>query len=153
MIPVNAQDFDSRLQAVFIYGIARKIEWPQSSEKFKIGVVGNNSGLYSELGKLAASKKIYSRTIHVEKVDLGSAVTYDILFISKNKQEELATVLTSGAENTLIVTAFGEAIRAGSHVNFIHDGNKIAFELNKSAVATTALKISDEIVRLAKLVR
>ncbi len=147
-----AQSINPKYQSVFIYGITRKIQWTSDADKFRIGVVGRNKGLLTELNDLSP-RKVGLRTIEVEEIDGLGNLSHDIIFISGRSKSELDTYLSSVSSNTLVMTEFDGAIEAGAHINFIMNGDKIAFELNETALNSTSLRVSNDLIRLAARVQ
>ncbi len=145
-----SQTFDPRFQSVFIYGIAQKVDWGSSSNTFRIAIIGKNQPLVEALNKLAESKKIDNRSIRIEELSSASGtLSQDIVFVTDASKGQLATCLGNVSKNTLVITEFDGAVNKGSHLNFISKGNKIAFELNKTAINGTNLKVKDDLISLA----
>lgn len=149
-----AQSIDPKFQSVFIYGIARKVEWTNNANVFRIGIVGKNKSLLNELKKLASTKKINDKPVQIEELSTStSKFNQDIIFMAGSSKSQLGAILANASKGTLIMTAYIGALNNDSHVNFILKGNKISFELNKSKINGTNLKISDGLVQLASLVK
>lgn len=145
-----SQTFDPRFQSVFIYGIAQKVDWNSSSNVFRIAIIGKNQPLVDALKKLSESKKIDNRDIRIEELNsVNDVLNQDIVFVTDGIKSQLATCISNASKNTLIITEFDGAISKGSHLNFISKGNKIAFELNKTAINATNLKVRDDLISLA----
>jgi len=149
----KAQTIDPKFQAIFIYGISRKVEWSSNNDKFRIAVVGNNKALVDELKKLAATKQINDKAVVIEVLkSVTGSLNQDIVFMVGSNKNQLQSCLSSASKNTLVMTEFAGAIDKGSYLNFITKGNKIAFELNKTAIGGTSLRVKDELVKLASIV-
>lgn len=150
----TGQTLDPKFQSVFIYGVARKIEWKSTGSTFKIAVVGSDKLLVSELKKLAASKTLNDKQVVVEEVSSGSGTfNQDIVFMAGSDKALLKQLLSKASPTTLVMSAYPSGLADGSHLNFILDGNKITFELNKSGISNTSLKISDDLIGLASVVK
>lgn len=147
----KAQTIDPKFQAIFIYGIARKVEWSSGADKFRIAIVGNKKALVDELKKLASTKKINDKVVVIEALkSVSGALNEDIVFVAGSSKSLLQKCLSNVGKNTLVMTEFVGAIDKGSHLNFITKGNKIAFELKKTAInSSTNLTVNDELVKLA----
>ncbi len=149
-----AQTIEPKFQSVFILGIARKVNWTSGSGNFRIGVIGKNNALIKELTNIASSKKLNDRTIKVEQLgSVSEANSQDIIFLAKSNSGQLKTLLNKVGTNTLVMTAYPKAISGGSHLNFLMKGNKVCFELNKTALEKTNLKFSDALTKLALIVK
>lgn len=151
---LHGQSLDPKFQAVFIYGVSRKIEWTGSGSTFKIAVVGGSKTLVSELKKLAMAKTLNNKSVVVSPLSkVPTDQSYDIVFVAANDQGLLTQALQKAGSGTLVASAYPSGLTDGSHLNFILKGNKITFELNKTAIGNTSLKISDELIALASLVK
>lgn len=148
----KAQKIDPKFQSVFIYGISRQVEWSGKNINFRIAVVGKNSTLIKELLKLAGAKKINNLSVQVEEIpSVTGSFTQEIVFVSSKNL--LDGVLSRKGKNTLVMTAFSGGLEQGSHINFYLEGNKIAFDLNKTAINTTSLKINEALEKLASTIK
>lgn len=149
-----AQNIDPKFQAVFINGVARKIEWSSADPKFKIGVIGSNKPLVNELRKLASSRLMDNKSVEVEELKSASQrLNQDIIFMVGKNKSQLDQLLGNASKNSLVVTAYNGGLEDGSHLNFILKGNKISFELNKSALQNTNLIMTDDLIKLASVVK
>ena len=144
---------NEKFKALFIYNYTKYIEWPsnQRDGDFVIGVLGNST-LADELKTISQKQKVGSRNI-VVKV-FGSADEIDnchILFLGSGKSGSLATAMqkTSG-RSTLIITDKEGLARQGSGINFITDGSKLNYEINKSNIEKSGLSVSSSLLSLGK---
>jgi hypothetical protein len=146
----SSQTFDPRFQSVFIYGIAQKVDWASSGGVFRIAIIGENPALIEALKKLAETKKIDNRDIKIEVLKTANgALSQDIVFLTEASKSQISTCVSNASKNTLVITEFNGAIEKGSHLNFISKGNKIAFELNRTAINSTNLKVKEDLISLA----
>jgi len=148
----KAQRIDPKFQSVFIYGISRQVDWSDSNSNFRIAVVGKNSSLIKELKKLAGTKKIDNRSVKIEEIPAAAgALPQDIVFVSSKNL--LGKVLSGKSKNTMVLTAFSNGLELGSHINFYLDGNKVAFDFNKTGLNSTNLTVNDGLLKLASKVK
>jgi hypothetical protein len=140
------------MKAIFIMNFARYIEWPESYREgnFVVGVVGN-SPLYTELIKMAKTKKVANQTLEIRKYEtINQIANCHILYVSNNKSQEISSVVTQVKPNsTLIVTAKQGLVDRGSGINFVVKNNRQKFELNKKNVEKKKLKVSSNLEALA----
>ncbi|MEO1253890.1 MAG: YfiR family protein [Bacteroidota bacterium] len=149
-IAVLSQSIDPKFQAVFINGVARKVTWSSSKPTFTILVVGNDKSLVGELEKLASAKQINGKSVSVSTVEVISGkLDQDIVFVSKKGKEQIENVLSAVSTHTMVMSAYDGALDKGSHLNFFLKGNKISFNLNKTEIEKTNLRVTDELVKLA----
>ncbi len=144
-----------KFEAIYIYNFTKKIEWPKEATTgdFIIGVLGN-SAVTPELKKVAAAKKVGSRTIVVKEFsDVSNIESCHILYISPEKTNKLQDVKNHIGNNpTLFVTDKKGMAKSGAAINFFEKDGKLKFELNKNNAAKQGLKISTELEKLAIVV-
>jgi hypothetical protein len=149
---VNAQN-SSKYQALFVYNFTRFIEWPSSgSSEFVIGVLGKSS-IYSELQTVASAKKVGSQSIVVKQFSNSSEVVpCQILFVSSEVTSQISQMASSlQSKNTLIITDRPGSTEKGAGINFVIDDGKQKFEISKSNVGKTGLKMNKQLLDMAML--
>jgi hypothetical protein len=152
LIQVSAQK--EKLQTAFIYQFTKLIEWCPSykSGDFVIGVLGSSS-ISSELaslkGKMVASQSIVIKTLSsVSEID-----KCQIVFLPSAKSGQLNSVNSKiGSACTLVITEKPGLGNEGASINFVEEGGKIGFEINKTAFSKHSLIINSKLLTLAKKV-
>lgn len=143
---------DYKFHSVFIYNFTKYIQWPSAyqSGDFVIAVLGN-SQVTENLEKMAAVKTVGSQKIIVKKVNsIAEAGKCHILFLPDSKSGNLDDVLAHfGSRPTLIITERAGLAKKGSGINFILQGGKWKFELNKPAIESNNMRVSSELAKLA----
>ena len=150
---VSAQDFDARLQTVFIYQITNYFQWPNDHETFTIGVLGKTP-LLKELYKLAAAKKIKNKTIIIKQFNSISSVTdCHILFIPYKESLKIDSIkkMLKGKQVLLISEKPGMA-RKGASINFVSIDGMMKFELNKSSYKASGLRALPMIEKISLII-
>ena len=144
-----------KLQAFFIYNFTKYIEWPPDYQagNFDILVLGN-SAIDTHLKDIASSKKVGNQTIIIKRISSVNEISKcHIVFISKEKSDELPNVISRiGSNSILIITEKNGLASMGSAINFVIVNDKQKFELNKRNVTKYGLKISNQIDALAIIV-
>jgi len=149
-------DGNSKMKAIFIMNFTKLIEWPKSYREgnFVVGVIGDTP-LYSELTKMAKTKKVANQSLQIKKFstakDIGKC---HILYVSKGKSQDISAVLKKVKSNsTLIITEKQGLVDKGAGINFIIKNNRQKFELNKKNVEKYKLKVSSNLEALAFTVK
>jgi len=141
-----------KFHSVFIYNFTKYIQWPASYQNgdFVIAVLGN-SAVIDNLEKMASVKSVGSQKIVVKQISsVAEAGKCHIIFLPDNKSGNLDAVLASyGSKPTLVITERAGLGRKGSGINFILQGGKWKFELNKPAIESANLRVSNELAKLA----
>lgn len=143
-----------QLHSVYIYSFIKYVEWPdKESGDFVIGVYGE-SPMTDYLKKMAAIKKAGDQTIVIKEINDTQRLTgLHILFVPDSKSEEFDIISQQlEASNTLIITESDGLGQTGSNINFVEQGGKLRFELNRSAMDKQNLKVSSELTKLAILI-
>jgi len=151
--PAKSQDY--KFHSLFIYNFTKYIEWPESykSGDFVIGVLGK-SDIIESLQKMAEIKTVGAQKIQVEVVnDVSAAPKCHMLFIPQGQSGKLEEVLAAfSGKPTLIISERPGLGKKGSGINFVLEEGKWRFELNKTAIESSSLKVSSELMKLGKLI-
>jgi len=145
-------DTNSKFKAVFIYNFTKYIEWPKTYREgpFIIGVL-EDASLYTELSKMAKTKRVSNQSIKIVKFNsIEDLQLCHILYVSKSKSKEISGVLKKMKSNcTLIVTEENGLIDKGAGINFVVKDNRLKFELNTKNIKKNRLKVSSNLEVLA----
>ena len=154
---------DSReyaIKASYIYNFTRFIHWPEEVDR-KI----NDSGLTfcvageNPFGKLLAKleqkyqakgKKILIKY----RVSSKEMPECQVLFIDRSENKNLEHILAQvKGYPVLVVSDTPRFAERGVGINLFLRGNKIRFEINKQAIDRSGLRVSSELLNLAKIVK
>mgnify|MGYP000042640408 CR=1 FL=1 len=146
-------DTRSVVKALYIYTFATLVEWPEEkrSGEFVIGVFGKKTPVYEELLKKYSGKSIGSQKIVIANYASKSAIdNCHILYVTDENTQFLSSLSAELApENTLLVGEKNGALSKGAIVNFIIDGNRQKYEINKKNAKKHKLVIADKLTNLA----
>ena len=146
------------LKAAFLYHFARFTEWPDAArakgDEFVIGIFGDDP-FGTTLDDAVAGKTIGTQPIVVKRLlrleDLGGS---HILFVSGSEDGRLAQVLRSVAgRHVLVVGETPRFAERGAPIGFRSEGAKVRFDINPAAVDRAGLKMSSQLLKLARIVR
>ncbi len=158
----QAQEAVSReyqIKAAYLYNFAKFVEWPSrsftnSQAPLVIGVFGQNP-FGEELLAIASKHQIDGRSIVIQPVTtMADAAGVHLLFFSAQYDDQVAGALTA-LKGTGILTV-GESDKfaaAGGMINLVREANKVRFEINALAAEQQGLKISAQLLKLARAVR
>jgi hypothetical protein len=144
------------VKAAFLFHFAQLVEWPSDSPN-----LGGNSLLlctlgddpfHGELDNTVAGKQIGSRILRVRHLGrFPDARGCNLLFISKGESDRIPSLLES-LRNAPVLTV-GDAdgfLAAGGMIRLFLDENKVRFEINRQAAEAARLRISSQLLFLAK---
>lgn len=152
----STQD-EYRVKAAFLFHFAQLVRWPpnapsDSPDSFLLCTVGDDP-FHGDLESMMVGKQIGSRMIHIRHIQNEPLKECTMLFIGQNEDSHLKDLLAS-LQNAPILTV-GEAddfLDTGGMIQFLMEGNKIRFSINRRAAEQANLTISSQMLLLAKRV-
>jgi hypothetical protein len=145
------------VKAAFLYNFTRFVEWPPDalarSDVFIIGILGRDpfgGALDAAVqGKNVLQKELAVRRFATAREASGS----QILFISPSEEARLPLVLREleGA-NTLTVGETDGFARRGGMIEFRIESNRVRFDINVVTAERAKLKLSSQLLKLARVV-
>ena len=139
-----------KFQALFISKFLDYIKWPSADPHRVIGVLGNTK-IYEEL-KLVASKKAGKFKV-IELRGVEEVADCHLVYLGKNKDELFGGLSNTCQSNSvLLVTENSNLAEKGASISFFLEQRKLRFKINKSAIESSNLKISNSLLALGKLV-
>jgi len=156
LTPARAAPQEYELKAAFIYQISRFVEWPPSpvaGAPLRLCVFGGNT--FGTALDTIRNKPVDERKMEVSLLDMNADIREcNMLFIAAPAEKHLERIaaLSRGAGMLTIGDTQGFAQR-GAMVNFFVENGKIRFEINLEASRRAGLKISSQLLKLARIVR
>lgn len=147
-----------QIKAAFLYNFTKFVDWPahrfaDANSPFVIGVFGNNP-FGDELAKVLKDRKINGRDFVIKTVNTADeALTTHLLFVGQAEKKRLPGLLPV-LQKTGVLTV-GECdpfVTQGGIINFLMEEDKIRFEINLNSAEQSGLKISAQLLKLAKVV-
>ncbi len=152
-ISIYAQN--EKFKALFMYNFTKYIEWPaiQRQGDFIIGVLGNTA-LTKELETIAGKQKVGTQNIVVKTFATVDEIdNCSILFIPAGKSSQISLVVSKlGSKSVLIITDKDGLARQGACINYVMDGDKLKYEVNKSNIEKKGLTVSNSLLALGIVV-
>jgi hypothetical protein len=156
---VQADDSISKeyqVKAAYLYNFAKFVEWPaqrfaNAEAPLVIGVFGENP-FGDELRAIARNHKINGRDIVILPVTTSAeARAAQMVFFSAAEDAHAAQELGKIREAGVLTVGESEKfIAAGGMIAFVREGDKVRFEINAEAAEQQGLKISAQLLKLAK---
>lgn len=159
ILPVRGQDRkpgEYEVKAVFIYNLAKFIEWPDKSldhspilTLYILGEDPFGTDLDAIRDKLVKGKRVV-----VKQIDSPYALkNAGILFISSSEEKRLQDILKGISGLPILTVGDTQSFaKKGVMVNFYIENNKIRFEINMEATERAGLKISSSILRMGTII-
>jgi hypothetical protein len=138
--------------SVYIYNFAKYMSWPShyQSGDFVIAVLGYTPHL-KELHQLVNTRKVGNQNIVLkvfsEPKDFGKC---HVLFIPEKQSDRIEECIALlGTKPTVIITEKVGMAKRGSCINFLQDGDKIQFELNRTTALNIGVQVRNDLAKLA----
>ena len=153
----TAQEFNYKVNAMYIYYFAKYVNWTDvvQGETLTIGVLGN-SPVMDQLKALIANKKVYGKSIVIKRIDVTEAKSCNMIIVSRS-ETGLTQKLCESLNNkpVLVITEKEGYSKKGAQICIYVDDEddfKTKFELSRSNIEKSKLKVSHELVALGELV-
>ena len=151
----NKLPSEYQIKAAFLFNFAKFVEWPSKSliddkSPITIAVLGNNvfdNSLEKTVqGKFVDEHPLAVKFIHSEL----EATNCQILFISPSEKGKVAEVLkTLKGSSTLTISELDGFIQSGGMINFVVEGTKVRFQINREATTLAGLRVSSKLISIA----
>jgi len=144
-------DLEAKVKAAYIYNFTKFFDWgTYNSENFVIDILGS-SGVLDQLNKIAGKEKVNGKTIIVNKInDLSDLEFCNILFLPNANGDIFNNVLKKTRNKKILIIANSNGFaEKGAGINFIQVGDKIKFEINKSAIEEAGIIPNSNIFSIA----
>ncbi len=148
---------EQAVQAALVFNFAKFTEWPAQTfaspeTPFTLCVLGEES--FNALRDATSGKQLQGRALRVrDEVKAGSMGECQILFVSAQASvspDALAALLP--APHVLTVSDREGFAASGGIIGLFEEEGKIKFEVNLKAAARAGLKLSSQLLRLARIV-
>lgn len=153
-----AQAGEEEIKAAFLFNFARYVQWPQDSfgdrgAPVRVCVLGADD-FARIVSANVSGKSVDDRAVEV--VDLKNAASLGgchILFVGDQAGKPRRELLGEIGKLPVLTVSDSEGFaREGGIANFYRDDNKVRFEINPGAARVAGLKISSQLLRLARVV-
>ncbi len=144
-----------QVKAAFIFNFAKFVEWPDrafaSPETPLVFCIFGDDPFDGALDALQ-NKRVKNRPVVVKHVNAAGDIRgCHVLFISPKAEGRIAEVLAAIKDSPVLVVGDTERfIRRGGTIGFLMERNKVVFEINTRAAKGAGLKISSQILTLAR---
>jgi YfiR/HmsC-like len=154
--PTIAATTEQTLTVAFLYNFLKFAEWPVGAIADEITLCVADSAPFGEeldaiSGRLAQNKKVL-----IKRIELGeSPRECQLLFLPREEKPVRIREWLNSAANTptLMVSNTKDFLDIGGMIVLIDDGSRLQFEVNLERVKPTGLKLSAQLLRIARNVR
>jgi hypothetical protein len=158
-LPVNAQYNENIIKAAYIERITRFIEWPVedttlSSDRFVLCVYGETQ-LYNTLIDIFKEKLIKNHKVNVIAIKTPEQLsTCNICYISEKAKPIINDfVNTANSSGVLLISETTDFCKAGVHINFYIEDEKLKFEINVKSLTSAGFKVSYLLMKNTRIIQ
>ena len=149
---------ESAVKLAITYNVSKFVEWPPSawanaSKPAVLCTLGPADSLQAGLAAIE-SKPLQGHKLEVRKLGRGGDFAgCNILYFIEPDTRHLATTLAQAhALNILTVSDVDEFVEAGGIIGLLTQNNKVQFAVNLQSARAAGLRMSSELLRLARSV-
>lgn len=158
----GANILEVQVKAAFLYNFTNFVEWPEqawqkSDDPIIISVVGNEA-FAAVLEKTVAGRKAQGRSFQVRRYPawpgwIAPIRVSHLLYIENSSAGDPQKIaMDLGGTPVLIVGNGPEFARRGGMIQFLRQGDRIVFEINRRAAEASGLRISSRLYQVAKII-
>jgi hypothetical protein len=149
-----------QVKAAYLTDLGRYVEkWsaranPSPDEPFDLCVLGQDP-FGSTLDAAVKGEKIGGSPLEAKRISHPQdALGCRILFIGSTEESQLRAIIAAlGTAPVLTVADLPDFVKQGGMIQFVLDGNHVNFEINIAAAQRAGLKLSSELLKVARGVR
>jgi hypothetical protein len=146
------------IKAAFLYHFANYTEWPEEAfadknAPFTFGIFGENP--FSDILNGFTNKFVRERPVRIMKCSSwDEARDCHLLFIGSSEKNKLTEILAHLKTRSILTVADTDSfLESGGIIHLITANNRVGFEINVDAAKEAKLKISSQVLSLAKRVK
>ncbi len=146
-----------QVKAAFLYNFAKYLEWPPETfaardAPITFCIVGND--LFGPALTGIEGRKAQGRVIHVRRgVALEDLRSCHIAFVANSDERRLGVTLAGAAGLPVLTVSDIEGFaEAGGGIGFVSADQRVQFEVNAQTLQRSNLKLSSEVLKLARVV-
>jgi uncharacterized protein DUF4154 len=148
------------VKAAYLFKFTKFVEWPPTAfasaeAPFVIGIVGRDP-FGGGLDRLIEGNTTDARRLEVRHVSAGDAAGLrgcQMIFVGASEERRLANILSALQGRPVLVVGESEGFAsAGGMLGFALRESRMGIEINSAAARQARLKISSQLLNLAKLV-
>ena len=146
-----------QVKAAMLFNVAKFVEWPvepsgRDQDPFKMCVIGRDpfgTSLDSLKGKPVKGRQL----LPVQLAGIDEIGECKVLFISSSEKRNLAAILAAASRSgVLTVSDIDRFAASGGMIGFVEVEGKVRLEVNLAAAQHANLKISSQLLKLARIV-
>ena len=147
-----------QIKAAFVYNFIKFVDWPSgalpvSSDTINICVLRDDP--FAEALESIKGKTVKAKQVTIRRIEPGRDLeACQVVFIGSSEEKHMPQVMESlHGLNVLTVGEMERFVQLGGIINFFVQNNRVRFEINVNSAERAGLKLSSQLLSLAKVVR
>jgi len=149
---------ENKVKAVFLFQFINYVEWPTNAFKtptapIVVGVLGNDP-FGPLLDQTMKGEKLHGRALQVRRGrTVEELAGCHVLYVSESEERRTKEIINAVTNKpVLTVGDFEGFAREGGVMNYYIENDKVKFEANLHAASNARIKLSSQLLKLAKIV-
>jgi hypothetical protein len=146
------------VKAAFLYNFAKFVDWPPESFKIEasplvLGILGVDP--FGAVLETLKGKTVKGHKLVIRKLPrLENFEDCQILFISGSEKDSVRPILAAVKSHPILtVSDIDRFAQQGGMIGLVAVDNNINFEINLDTVQRSKLKVSSQLLKLAKIIQ
>jgi len=155
----EAQLNEDVVKAAYIERITRFVEWPVkdsllSHDQFVIGVY-NEDVFVNTLSEVFKNKPIKGLLVKIIPVKNAEEIGIcNICYISEKAKSSIKSFITAAnSSGVLLISGTNGFCKAGVHINFYLEDEKLKFEINEKSLLSAGFKVSYLLMQNTRIIQ
>lgn len=157
--PLAHAESEYDVKAAYLFKFTKFVEWPATAfstpdAPFVIGIVGRDP--FGGLAQILEGKTINDRRLEVRTLSAGDAAglrACHMIFVTAAEERRLPEILAAVQGRSVLVVGESEGFAsAGGTLGFALRQSRLGVEVNSAAARQARLKISSQLLNIAKIV-
>ncbi len=149
---------EAQVKAAYLLNFARFVDWPKgvlpALSPLRIAIIGDDA-LGADAEQMLLGKSVNSHPIQLRYQKWDDILTaYQIVFIGASEEAHLAQILRFlGPNSVLTVSDIDRFSLRGGVIEFRTVGNRVRFDINRTAADAAQLNISSKLFSVARAIQ
>lgn len=141
------------LKAAFLYNFALFTEWPGTPATMKFCVLGHDP--FGKAISPLSQKSVHGVTVQVTHIDSAAeARSCQVLFIASSEHPNVPAIFEQLREEPVLTVAESNGFdRKMVMIVMVSANNRVGFDISQSAAQQAGLKLSSQLLKLARQVQ
>jgi hypothetical protein len=143
---------ETKVQVAYLINFTKFVEWSNlPSDTITLCVTGDEA-IGEFLSQLVVGRQVKGRSLKVERGQISNPSHCQVLYISQNEANLSKIVQQLRGVGVLTVSDAADFTRHGGMIGFYADEGKIKVEINTKTAQAANLKISSDLLEIARIV-